>query len=396
MIKIIFISGTPISKIVGDKIDPYWYQNHGFEVEYWGMQNIYYDSDSIDAYFSGNRDFKYKFPNETVLNSKKEVVSALKLLDQKTIICFIDFGLQDDYWLLRLFNKFNLQYYLGPRSTTFQLPDKNDKTKVIAKLKYLCGKIFNKNFKNKISNKISQLLYLYTGFYQKPKFVFCSGAKGRKVFSGVVSESSYISIPSADVCWQETEKIIEGDYCVYVENCFHKPPDVGLLEIENNNINLESFEENICRAFDLIERELGLKVIIAASGKYVYPDSEIFGKREIIYYKLNQLIQHSELVIGHFSQGLLQAFVNYKPIMILYDTSFAPSLIKLTKSVGAALSLQPIAISSLNNSHLNNLSVNKNNYDQVLETYINDSGLELDSKVIITNSIRSIFLKARH
>ena len=63
MIKIVFISGTPISKSVGDKIDPYWYQDHGFEVEYWGLQNIYYDQDSIDAYFSGNSDFKYIFLN---------------------------------------------------------------------------------------------------------------------------------------------------------------------------------------------------------------------------------------------------------------------------------------------------------------------------------------------
>jgi hypothetical protein len=384
MEKIIFISGTPISKVVGEKIDPYWYQEQGYIVEYWGLQSIYYDHSAIDAYFSGNKDYRYIFPNSETISSRMEVARKLKGLDKDTIICFIDFGLQRDYWLLLLFKKYNVQYYIGPRSVTFQ--GKDGKTAIRGNW-YLLKKIFSKSFKKKIYQILFQKLYKHSQIFQKPEFVFCCGSKGYEDFSNVVNESNYISIPSAEVCWRKSEKLVEREYCVYVENSFHNSPDLALNQDKNEYIKLKSFEKNICRAFDLIEKELGCSVIIAASGKYIYPDDKVFGGRKVIYYKSNQLIEHSKLVIGHFSAGLAQAITSYKPILLLQDTSFSSLFIEMTNNVGANLGITPVAISSLIGTFLNDLSVDQEKYDLVIQRYFNDSDTETDSKLTIAHSI---------
>ena len=55
-------------------------------------------------------------------------------------------------------------------------------------------------------------------------------------------------------------------------------------------LDIEEYSTNICTVFDMVEKTLDCKVVVATSGKYKYPDSKIFGGREIFYSKTNQLI----------------------------------------------------------------------------------------------------------
>ena len=106
--KIIYLSCTPISKIVGDKIDPWWYLNNGFKVEFWNLSAIYYSKKSLDHYFGGATDYKFIFPNEKVIIKKITLEEELKKVREDTIFNLIDFGQGNDLWILSLFKRYKI------------------------------------------------------------------------------------------------------------------------------------------------------------------------------------------------------------------------------------------------------------------------------------------------
>jgi len=394
MIKIVFISGTPISKITGEKIDPYWYQNHGFEVEYWGMQNIYYDQASIDGYFSGHIDYKYNFPNARNLCSKNKVAQALKDLDDETIICFIDFGMQFDFWILRLFKRYKVLFYIGPRSIPIDIDIPAAKNKFLAKNKIvvLYKKIFKKFFFKRVNNKVLKAVFRHTDYYQHPTYIFSCGTKGHSTYSEVPRKTNYISIPSVDISWEKTPLLISHKYCVFVENNLHFSPDASLNGVNNDEVDIRLYEKNICKMFELIEEVLGAEVIISASGKYKYSDENIFGKREIIYYKTNQLIQHSEMVIGHWSQGLSQSIVSLKPLMLINDISFSLFIQNVIDGVAEIFKTKAIYATELTPDLIRQqLAIDKKHYHYLNQEYFSEEGIDTDSRELIGNAINNCF-----
>jgi hypothetical protein len=387
--KIIFLSGTPISKIVGDKIDPYWFQDHDFEVEYWGLQNIYYDKTAINGYFSGNSDYKYIFPNTRIFSSKSEVSRALIDLNNKVIICFIDFRQQNDFWILRLFKKYKIRFYMGPKTITIQVPIESD-SKIINIIESKYKKIFKKNFFKRVGIKLLKVIFRYTDYYQHPIYIFSCGTKGRGLYAEISKESKYISIPSVDIIGYKAPSLIQGKYCVYVENNFHFSPDASLNEGDNHNVNIELYEKNICSMFDLIEDELGLNIIISASGKYAYPDESIFGDREIIYFKTNQLIQHSEMVIGHYSQGISQAIVNFKPLMLIQDHSFNVNINISIRGIAKIFKKKSLYATELTPSLIRQqFVIDKKHYQNLIQEYFCEKGVKIESKELIRNTLKN-------
>jgi len=77
--KIIYLSCTPVSSIVGNKIDPWWFKSKGFEVEYWNVTKINYTEKALDTYFGGSPDYKFTFPNEIVIRNRIELEVLLIL-----------------------------------------------------------------------------------------------------------------------------------------------------------------------------------------------------------------------------------------------------------------------------------------------------------------------------
>jgi hypothetical protein len=388
--KIIFLSGTPISKIVGDKIDPYWYQDQDFEVEYWELQNIYYDKTAINGYFSGNSDYKYIFPNARTFSSKCEVSKALIDLNNKVIICFIDFMQQNDFWILRLFKKYNIRFYIA-----YNPPSIQERPSVYIRFINKYVSIFkilsDKTIVRKVNNKILNFVFRHTNYYQHPTYVFSCGIKGRSDFSKFSKFSKYISIRSHDITWTKTPLILSGKYCVYVENNFHYSPDAKLNVVDNHIVDIGLYENNICSMFDLIERVLEVKVIISASGKYIYPDKKTFGNREIVYNKTNQLIQHSEMVIGHYSLGLYQAVESLKPLMLIQDDSFSIEIQNVIDRVSEIFKINPIYIKDLTPTLIKQQFVfDKKHYQFLNQMYYREKGVGIDSKQSISNTLKKL------
>jgi len=211
------------------------------------------------------------------------------------------------------------------------------------------------------------------------------------MYAEISRKSNYISIPSVDILWNQTQTLLSEKYCVYVENNFHFSPDVNLAGGKDNQVEIKLFEKNICRMFDLIEDELGVKVVISASGKYIYPDENIFGDREIIYYKTNQLIQHSEMVIGHFSQGLSQAIVSLKSIMLIQDDSFSISIKNDIDGVAKIFKTKAIYATDLTPDLIRlQFVIDKKYYKFLQQEYFCEKGIEIDSKQSISNALKKL------
>jgi len=324
MKKLIFISGTPVSIIVGEKLNPKHYVDKGFEVEYWDLARIYYDEKKLAAYFGGNKRYRYQFPKENIFVQKSQVKDAFKTLNSDVVFCHVDFNQENDYWLRRLFKRYCIDYYSGPRRTTeYGCFQKND-TSGISHFSFKILSAFRSRARvGYIQQKICNILYNYTKYYQKPIFVAGSGTLGRNEMLKLTRSKKFVSVPSTDFAWLELPKLISTPYCTYVDDAVIYSPDQSMTKGKSSTChNLTEYSKNICKVFDTIEKTLGCKVVVAASRKYKYPDSKLFGGREIFYGKTNQLIQHSSLVVGHASSGTWQAIVSSKAIILLWDPSF--------------------------------------------------------------------------
>jgi hypothetical protein len=82
-------------------------------------------------------------------------------------------------------------------------------------------------------------------------------------------------------------------------------------------INEHDFFRLINVFFDLLEKEYGLKVVIAAHPTANY-DAETFRGREIIRLKTAELVKDSDFVISMWSTSTGYAVLNQKPIIFIY------------------------------------------------------------------------------
>jgi len=71
-------------------------------------------------------------------------------------------------------------------------------------------------------------------------------------------------------------------------------------------------------AFDHVEKETGLKVVIAACPRADYSNTpNPFGEREIVFYQTGRLIGESKLVLAHRSTAIGFAIMFRRPVMLI-------------------------------------------------------------------------------
>ena len=401
--KIIFISATPISRIHGEKLDPYQFISIGIDVEYWNISSIYYSKKQLDLYFGGHPDYRYILPNEKQFNNIASVKRELKKDLSKTLFCFVDFYQQPTFWLLRSFKKNKICYFIGPKRT----PEVNKKA-VDSLLKRLFSSILDgsiikklkpqveSNIDNLIVYQLKLLVYRNLNYYKKPEFLICSGSLGRLIWCRIAAITNFMSLQSTDILWHELPKLTNKKYCVYVDESIIYSPDRGLYEPDKKNSassDFKSFKKNICHVFDMVEKKFGLEVIIASSGKYKYQNEDLYGGRLMIYGKTNQLIQHSELALGHTSSGLYQAIINRKPVILFSDPSFSNYKINSINSLSKFLKAKQLDTVNISESDLNYEfgKENTQHYKELEEQYFKEKNSSESYHEIIEEYLKKHF-----
>ncbi len=396
--KIIFINGTPLSKVWAEKVNLEWYIDNGFNLEFWNIDRIYYTEEQIDKYFRNNKFISYLPPNQKIFKSKNEVKEKLLKIEKNSIFCFLDFSNHDDFWLRRLFKINNTIYYVGPRVVGYHGEKYNIKNK-LGYVHFFLRRILNafsdENFlkRTNVFLRFKNYIYKKYNYYQKPIFVASSGLIGRKMWMNKTFAREFLSIPSVEIDWTKKKRLIDYKYGVFVDDTIFFSPDYNLNHKDgmHRTNNIEKYLENLLSFFNIIEHKLNIKIIIAASGKYIYDENPY--QREIIYKKTSDLIQHADIVIGHNSSALNQGIINRKPIITIFDSTIKKEKLIKIHYVSEYLNLKPMNIENISDKKLEENLLRTHSSEKVIENYFLENDVNTPVKAsyeIIAQKIKKL------
>lgn len=204
------------------------------------------------------------------------------------------------------------------------------------------------------------------------------------------------------------------DYDIYLENPIGRvlntqnkavfldpagPQFVGGDDIMTGSapaLTKEKYYPSLCKFFDRVETEQGVKVVIAGHPRAkhdTYP--EYFGKRLTLNDKTFQMIKDSKFVITHGSTAVSFAVLLNKPVIFITTDEYEAS--PYGDSYGIKSMASGLGKNLINIDHQfcldwdKELSINKNYYADYKHAYIKKTGTEdLNSWQIFCNKLKSL------
>lgn len=169
----------------------------------------------------------------------------------------------------------------------------------------ILSSIFKKNYlKSIILNKLSNFNYA---------LVFASGNE-----KPLIKTKKFIPINSTILSQSIiNNNQINSNYVVFIDQGYPTHPD--LLKNGFQPKNEYEFIKSYNRFFDFIEKKYSTSVIIAKHPKSSV-NNKYFAGRKVIVNKTNELILNSKFVIAHTSLSNLFAVLNYKKILLIYNS----------------------------------------------------------------------------
>ncbi|MFV0220636.1 hypothetical protein OBK23_13330 [Empedobacter falsenii] len=300
MTKIIFIRHEPLTQHIFNFFSINLLIERNYEIEYWDLTAVCFP--------------ELKLYNEEEYTIVKKVSNLNQLSQMLNTAPKDAFYLVDVFFnwhnrnLFKLLKKHDLYYVHLNLFSDSVLP--------ISKWKYIefnFKSIFN--FGKKAYNKAR--MFIYTQIYKINIY--------KAHFNSLTSANKegydyYLNHPDYDLFLRSiNDEVLEKEkYAVFLDEFFPLHPDIKhMLKLDLEQY-ADDYRASLNRFFDRIEKEFGLKVIIAAHPKAKYT-SQDFGGRKIITGKTLSLVEKSDLVIAHGSSSINFAVLNQKPIIFCYN-----------------------------------------------------------------------------
>ena len=356
--KLIIYSAVPIFDTWPKKFKLVEFKNYGFDVELWSTEEIFFKLENIKAAASGSKTYPYTELDVVKIKNFIELEKKVSQLDSKAIVCIMNLGTLNNKNFynpdLEIFNKYKIKYILHHLEPHFYIS----------------------NLWSKLKKNLKLLKIAIQNYKKNPSLIIGTGSESRKqVFKMYKKNIIYKSLPSYNILWHREEPIINEKYIVYVEEAIKLPPDIALFGMINPNHDIEGIYKRINNVFENIENWTNFKVVIAASGKYDY-DTNPFKNREIVYKKTPNLIQHSELVLGHKSSGLDQAIVDFKPMLIFKDKGYTEGKNKEINKFAKIHGINPIWTNELTKTNFEkNNCVNLIRNKEIIKKYLKEDNV---------------------
>jgi hypothetical protein len=115
-------------------------------------------------------------------------------------------------------------------------------------------------------------------------------------------------------------RLVTGRYAVFLDINLPYHSDLALCGY--SRINPLEYYRSLNRFFALLEREQGIKVVIAAHPRADY-DSTAFEGRQNFRLVTAELVRDSEYVLSHTSTSMSYAVLNKKPLIFIYTDAMA-------------------------------------------------------------------------
>jgi hypothetical protein len=230
------------------------------------------------------------------------------------------------------------------------------------------------------TNTIS-FLKMHSSLYPSPEIIFSgdSETKSSYVKKHNIPQNKIIPINSFDydlylqyLNQNNSRSESDKDYCVFLDEAATHHPDFDIIGI--NHIDENKYYQSMNKLFDVIEKETGFEVIIAAHPRSRYEQTpNVFGGRKIIKGKTIELVANSSFVVAHSSTSIDFAVLFNKPILIVKTSDFVQrGNLDFTDTMAKAIGLESINIDEY---PLNNLSFGADNrqydkYEDYMYKYI--------------------------
>jgi hypothetical protein len=342
--KVVFFCFAPFIKQHYKRFGAEILESNGFEVRFYDFSPIVFP----DLHKNSNLMPQPVGENYFLFNEEKEAAQAIQNLGSECFVVIIGYYQAENFKIFQALSKTNIPYIfyaavtfpggLGGPAGSFWL-------NFLLKL-------------NRINlRKLKALPY-------KPIFASLFGIRPPNICI-LGGENTLKNNGSAALIGKKTELIWTHsyDYDEYLDNLCEEEAedniaifvDIGspmflwdhFLPNARTVTTVERYYPSVCRFLDYVEKELNLKVIIAAHPKSSHDDyPEYFGRRRTLRNQTLRLIKKSKLVIVHLSTALTYAVLEKKPCLFITTAEYERdiSFSREIKMAGAPLEKTPINI----------------------------------------------------
>ena len=371
MRKVIFFISSPLYDRDITRFGYNLLKKNKLDISFFNFTPILYP----DFYRSAEKKSRYKGHNEIIFFNMNDALLEISKIEQDCfVVCILHYNFLT-HRVYRAISKAKLSYGL---SSINVLPNNQH---------YKASSFFKKFLNLRLSSLRSKLLgQIFRFKYAKllginPPAVLIAGG-----VNSLYSEVLNLVDPTTDILWTHTY-----DYDTYLNNInsdlslnniavFIDAPSPmfkhdSLIPGIHSPLTVEKYYPSLCNFFEILENNLGLKVVIA-SHPYSRHDNnpEYFGGREVFNNMTSELIKASNLVINRNSTSINFAVIYNKPV--IFHTSDEIELSPLgmkdqIKSMSLALGKVPINIDHLSDISLSNeMTINTQVYSQYKNSFI--------------------------
>ena len=365
--RIIFLTNSTFNKRDYDRFGIELLKKNGFEVEVWDSTSVLHP-DWVHNYTPP--DF-LDFKGLRVFDSRKELFKNISILNHDCFVILFSLHSYSFFPLHRALTKSNANYGITLMNI---LPSEATQEK----LKNFWQNLMAKNGKVDIIFKTLLKVILPKLLKIKPaKFVFVGGKKSltKNYLINETTDTVWAHALDYDLYLKERKKKIKlRNTAIFLDEYVPFHPHFWIGSGRIRKLDPEKYYELLNDFFDVVEGELGLKVIIAAHPISRYGEHpDYFNGRKWYRGKTAELVNQSRLVIAHNSTSLSFASLFNKPVIFVTDQDqdkifqIGPSIKRAAKLYGK----KPVFLDNVTmvNWH-DEMRINKGLYEKYVEDYI--------------------------
>jgi hypothetical protein len=308
-----------------------WYTIFGIEtliqndflVEVWDFSSFYYQQFEQQEVMSVyNVKFKYhRFTN------KSEIEDALSLLTRSDFVnCFIGFSYRT-LFIYKILSKKNIDYSVPLFNPIPVLNDK--KNKKPKKLLSLIKKITVLEKKTSFDHIVNKIIRNHFGIFGIKAATLCiaGGSASMDVNQfpvDVTTQILWTHSTDYDIFLQNSGKNLSPypGCAIFLDDFLPFHPDFTMIN-EKAPITPEDYYPKLCTFFSYLERNFGIRIVIAAHPQSTYEKlPDYFEGRPIIQGETAKLVKDCSFVIVHASTSVNFAILYQKPIIFLTMDAF--------------------------------------------------------------------------
>lgn len=332
--KVVYVRYFPLTKAIYTDLYFEALLQNNIQVDYLDLTSMFFP-DKLTA-------DEFGFGGTVKINSYKQLEDYLKGQDNgNTLYISIMTFERRVFKLFRLFTKLDLKLGVFSRGVFPSGTEPDKKSKIARVIKTLSfGRIaeFAANKRTLLAKRM--------GFIKPYDYIFKAGKYGYFGL-GIGSETDYekakiIEVNTVDydkfLLHREQPSVKTDEYIVFLDQYLPYHPDASYLNIKT--VEPEPYFKEVNDFFDRLEKQTGMKVVIAAHPKAkLYHKINPYNNREILFNKSNDLVKDATLVLTHASTAICFPICYRKKIVLLmsdYLNTIFPQYIPIVNSIVTA------------------------------------------------------------